>query len=191
MNLSFASRRLATISLMVLAPVVEAQEPLSTTALRRFAEALDGNRTGTPVLIVACRDSAYRVGGVVNTRAEADSLRRRLGVCYGIFGPFISPRDLLAHKAVRGCVHDGHTSNEDPSPICPVSPFALSDVASMTLVTRLKNGTVHEMSMGPEVDAIFLSLPAIDKFMIPYYARVLGVDSAVAMRTQIVLGLSR
>jgi hypothetical protein len=45
--------------------------------------------------------------------------------------------------------------------------------------------------MGPEVDAIFLTLPAIDKFMIPYYSRVFGIDSAAAMRTQIVRDLGR
>jgi hypothetical protein len=191
MNLSLASRRLATLFLIVLAPAVRAQEPVSTLGLRRFAEALDGHRVGVPVLIVACRDSGFRVGAVVTTRTEADSVIARIGRCYGVFGPYIPIRDLLAPKAVRGCVHDGHTSNQDPSPICPASPFLLSDVVSMTLVTRLRNGTVHEMPMGPEVDAIFLSLPAIDKFMIPYYARVIGIDSAAAMRTQIVRGLTR
>lgn len=77
------------------------------------------------------------------------------------------------------------------SPICPESPFLTSEIQSMTLVTRLTGGRVYEMQMGPEVDAIFLSLPAIDKFMVPYYARVLGPDSAATMRQQIVRGLSR
>ena len=191
MSLSLTSRRLATLSVMLLAPAVRAQEPLSTTAFRRFAEALDGNRVGTPVFIVACRDLGYRVGAVVPTRTKADSVRRILGPCYGIFGPYVPIEDLLAHKAVRGCVHDGNTSNQDPSPICPASPFLQRDVVSMTLVTRLRDSTIHEMHMGPQVDAIFLTLPAIDKFMIPYYSRVVGIDSAAAMRTQIVRGLSR
>jgi len=191
MNLQLASRRLATLSLIVFAPGVRAQEPLSTAALRRFAEALDGNRLGTPVFIVACRDSGYRVGAVVTTRAQGDSVRRFLGVCYGIFGPYIPIADLLAHKAVRGCVHDGHTSNQEPRPICPFSPFPQRDVDSTKLVTYLRGGRTHEMHMGPEVDAIFLTLPAIDKFMIPYYSRVFGIDSAAAMRTQIVRDLGR
>jgi hypothetical protein len=36
-----------------------------------------------------------------------------------------------------------------------------------------------------------LSLPAIDKFMVPYYARVLGPDSAATMRQRIARGLTR
>jgi hypothetical protein len=50
----------------------------------------------------------------------------------------------------------------------------------------MRDGTVRDIPVGRGVDAIFLSLPAIDKFMIPYYARTIGVDSAAAMRARIV-----
>jgi hypothetical protein len=33
---------------------------------------------------------------------------------------------------------------------------------------------------------VFLSIPAIDKFVIPYYARIIGADAAAAMRRDIV-----
>lgn len=188
MAISTGARCLFTIGIVALASAARGQEPLTPTALRRFAEALDGVRSGSPVYILACRDSSYRVGAVVEGRPQAESARIALGACYGVYGPYFPPPDPFAHAVVHGCVHDGNTSNMFRL-ICPPAPFPRGDIASMTLVTRLRNGDRHEMAVGPSVDAIFLSLAAIDKFVIPYYARTNGIDSAAAMRAQIVRGL--
>lgn len=192
MNLSLVPRGLAAIALLAIASPARAQEPRqppSPILLKRLAEALDGHRTGTPVFIVACRDSLNRIGGVVATRREAESLARRLGPCFDTYGPYLALLDLLSQRGNPGCVHDGYTSNMIGL-ICPDNPFLLADVVSMTLVVRMRDGTVRERRMGPEVDAIFLTLPAIDKFVIPYYARIVGVDSAAAMRGQLARSFS-
>ena len=218
MNLARASRLFLATASLALASPLSAQDTLSSVALRRIAEALDGTNSLGRAFVVACPRAAYKVLGVVGSEAEAGVLLRYQPSCQ-VFGPYVVPIDLIRNKAVRGCVHDGNASNQDPNPagpgisyvmrggsatsarpspatpavypICPSGPFQISEIASMTLVTRLKDGREHEMIMGPEVDAIFLSVPAIDKFMVPYYARVLGVDSAAAMRQRIVRSLGR
>ena len=165
------------------------RQPPSPVLLKRLAEAVDGHRTGQPVFVVATADSAVIVRGVVDTRRAADSLARLLGRLYDVYGPFVAPRDPASLQMFRGCVHDGHTSYM--LPLCPPLPFFLiSDVASLTLTARLKDGTTHEMAMAPSVDAIFLTLPAIDKFVVPYYARTIGFDSAAAMRARIAARLT-
>ena len=222
MNLARASRLFLGTASLALGSPLSAQDTLSSVALRRIAEALDGTNNLRSAFVLACPDSAYKVAAVVATDTQAVVLRRSLPACYRTYGPYVAGIiDLNSNKAVRGCVHDGHSSNQEPNPIgpgisyvmrrgpatsvrpaappptpaiypiCPSSPFQISEIASMTLVTRLRDGREHEMLMGPEVDAIFLSVPAIDKFMVPYYARVLGVDSAAAMRQRIVRSLSR
>jgi hypothetical protein len=189
MAISTGARCLVTIGIVAFTSAARGQELLTPTALRRFAEALDGVRSGSPVFILACRDSSYRVGAVV-PQSEVNAAQSRLGSCYSAFGPYFPPPDPFAHTVLRGCVHDGFHSNMHQI-ICPPELFPRGEIARMTLVTRLRDSTVHEMPMGADVDAIFLSLAAIDKFVIPYYVRTLGVDSAAAMRAQIVRGLRR
>jgi hypothetical protein len=189
MAISTGARCIITIGIVAFASAARGQELLTPTALRRFAEALDGVRSGSPVFVLACRDSSYRVAAVV-PQGEVVAARSRLGGCYSAYGPYFPPPDPFAYTVVRGCVHDGYNSNMHQI-ICPPAPFPRGDIARMTLVTRLKDSTVHEMPMAADVDAIFLSLAAIDKFVIPYYVRTLGVDSAAAMRAQIVRGLRR
>jgi hypothetical protein len=47
------------------------------------------------------------------------------------------------------------------------------------------------MTYGPDVDALFFTLSAIDKFALPYYARVYGVAYAARMRETYLRQLDR
>jgi hypothetical protein len=156
--------------------------------LKRLAEAVDGNRTGREVYVVASYDSLNPVRGVFETRREAAALALRLGSSYDSFGPFVAPLEL-ASLYFFGCKHDRVFSYLDD--ICPPPQFQFptDSLAELTLTARLKDGTTRTLSLGPRADAVFLSLPAIDKFVIPYYARTIGVDSAAAMRARIVRGV--
>ena len=171
---------------------VAAQEPTrspSPPLLRRLAEAVDGHRTGRPVWVVASHDSLNPVRGVLSDRPSADRLARRLGSSYDVFGPYLSPRELASAYMVVNCVHDGTVSIM--TPYCPGPIIPRQNVDSMSLTIFVRGGATRRMPIDPGVDAVFLSLPAIDKFAIPYYSRVVGIEAAAAMRSQIAQEITR
>lgn len=189
MHISRTVRCLISAAVFFLALNASAQpprQPPSPVLLKRLAEAVDGNRTGTAVYVVASYDSLSPVRGVFSTRKEADILANRLGSSYDVFGPFMAPREMRSTWFMI-CKHDRVGSWMDD--ICPPPQFPVDSLADLTLTARLKDGTTRVIPLGPGVDAVFMSLPAIDKFAIPYYARTLGVDSAAAMRRRIAGGI--
>lgn len=181
-----ASLTLRSISLAALlgCTTLSAQpprQPPTPVLLKRLAEALDGNRTGDPVFIVASYDSLSPVRGVFPTRADANALAHRLGTSYDVFGPFVAANEP---RMLKVCKHDGTYSYAEP--ICPEPPdVLLANVAEISLHIVTTDGHTRDIPVGRTTDALFLSLPAVDKFMIPYYARVIGVDAAAALRASI------
>jgi len=197
--------------------VLDAQsQPMTPTLLRRLAEAVDGHRTGTPVWVIAEYRFPNRVFGVVGDRlrASADSadldLARDRGV--GIFGPFVAPpdsipglpdpSDLVPPPPIElpfgwirpGCVHDRRTSFMRPLgietvAICGDRLIPIDEIVDMRLVQELRSGEIITTTLPTWVDALFLTLPAVDKFVIPYYSRILGSEEAARMRTEIMRGL--
>jgi hypothetical protein len=164
----------------------------SAVMLKRLGEVVDGHRGGVPVYVVASYDFPHAVAGVVESRAEADALVRAAGNRFDRFGPFLSRKDpgRLVYFLMK-CVHDQITSAMHPE-ICPSGPFfAFSDVDTVKVTVWLKTHGVQTFTVPARTDAMFFTMAAIDKFAIPYYTRVLGVEEAARMRQQIVGGLPR
>jgi hypothetical protein len=155
--------------------------------LKRLAEAVDGNRTGKPVYVVARYDSLSPVAGVFEERRDAEALARRLGSMHAVFGPY--KHDALGplgdgNAFFAGCRHDGKRS--DWIGYCPGFKLPWESIENISLTIRLRDGTTRTMDLGRTTDAVFLSLAAIDKFAIPYYASILGETAAASMRADIV-----
>jgi hypothetical protein len=183
---------LAALALVIATPGAAQDTTIvpTPTLLRRIAEALDGNRTGERMWVVACRDSTNQVRAVTADRDRARSVALRLGPCYHAFGPFLTVADRLAGGVLPGgCQHDGRHSMMEG--ICALGRLIpLDSVEGMTLLIHRRGGVTERFPMRPTVDAIFLTLPAIDKFVIPYYSRVIGIDSAATMRRLMVRGIA-
>jgi hypothetical protein len=83
------------------------------------------------------------------------------------------------------CVHDGRTSVMQ---MCNgrIPRIALSDIATISLVIGMRSGASHRIQLPATGDAIFLTRSAFDKFAVPYYVRLHGVDVAAAMRQRMV-----
>jgi len=154
--------------------------PMSASLARVLGEAADGSRTGDTVFIVASRRFPHPILGVFTDRedaleAAADSLD------YDVF-PFLTPQDFDRPMVFFGCVHIQETSKW----MCPDMPdpglfFSQIDSISYTAYTQTQGA--RRMSFpGSDVDAIFFGFKALDKFMIPYYTDIYGIDFVKQMR---------
>ena len=194
-----AAHGLASAALVLLSSFqADAQEPSrvpSQTLLKRLAEAVDGHRHGRSVYVVARYDSLSPVAAVFRERPEAEALARRMGRGYDVFGPYRyeppqppdwppQPGYSIPEIAFGGCTHDGKTSAMEG--ICPQPFMPLDSIVGVFLTFRMRDGSTRPVNVPPSADAIFLTLPAIDKFVIPYYAGIIGADAAAAMRRNIV-----
>jgi hypothetical protein len=161
----------------------------SPVLLKRLAEVVDGHRTGALLWVVASYDFPHPTAGVFERRLDAERAARDSGHRYDVFGPYKSQQDPGGFVVIiGGCVH--LRSAMEP-PYCPQGPaLPLGDVAEMAITARLANGTTRSFPLAKGSDAVFFTLSAIDKFAMPYYTRILGVDAAAAMRRDVVRRLS-
>ncbi len=128
-----------------------------TSLARVLAEAARDFRTGAPVYLVAARRFPEYVVGGFPTRARADRVAADSGAGYGVFGPYLTPRDV-------------------------VSPDSTA-IDSVVVFLREPGGT-QRVKLGPGVDALFLNQAAVDKFLVPYYSSLYGPMAATLMRQQ-------
>ena len=155
---------------------------MSATLLKRLGEAVDGYRIGDTVYVVASRDFPHRVVGTFPTRTEAAFSSRDAGPRFGVFGPFEGRWDPdLGGGVLPGCTHDGNSS-EWRWGLCPDGPgIPWEDIEFMNMIIQLRNGDRVVFSLPLGTDAVFLTLPAINKFVVPYYTRVLSASEAAKM----------
>ena len=131
----------------------------SASLLRRLAEAADGYRDGRPRWVVIHRSGVqghHDVAGVFTSSEQANVEVQRAGPDYAVFGPFVTvddPRD-----------------ESTPSP---------EDVVEVTVKQR--DGKVILVDPN-KVDALFWTLAAFDKFVVPYLTRVDGARYAAEQR---------
>ena len=141
-------------------------DTLPPSLLKRLAEAIDGYRDGQPRWIVADRN--FQIDGhghkVIHplflhpdsaAAARDSAAARDAAGDYGYFGPF---RATETPSQVRD-------SNED--------------VIEVIVVTRGGDTTRYN---GQDYDALFWSMPAFDKFVAPYLAKVGGEPFAARQR---------
>jgi hypothetical protein len=184
--------RIATVgslALLLVPPAfAEAQgrnAPPGPVALRRIAEALDGHRSGDQVWVVASRQPPFDVVGVFGNEREAAQRLRALGSDFMMHGPNSTERDP-ASEILGGCVHIRSSRMKRDLCVPPTrGPIPLQDIRTMTLVITRTNGSVDSLPIARDADAIFLSLPAIDKFAVPYYTGIIGLAATSEMRREV------
>ena len=130
--------------------------PLSAPLLRRLAEAADGYRTGKAVYVVASVRAPYTVRGVFEADSQATIEARKAGPSYSVFGPYVTPRDEFKE--------------------------APAEILDITVKIQTAKGPVSVTVNPKEYDAMFWSVAAVDKFLVPYYAGVAGANRAVQVR---------
>lgn len=167
---------------------------LSAPQLRRVAEAVDGNRTGRPVWVVltTTRGGYADVLAVFGTPDSARTfLQHNGGEGYFIIGPNYAQADAPGPMAflTKPCVHDGSLTRYT----CPgldsltagvAASVAMSDVLDVTVIVRTRDASYRTVLQAQHADALFFTMSAIDKFVVPYYARVYDAAYAADLREQ-------
>ncbi|MGD2134547.1 MAG: hypothetical protein PVF27_00230 [Gemmatimonadales bacterium] len=170
--------------------------PMSASLLRRLGEAAEAYRTGTDVFIVADCQHPHTVIDVVAEQVAAQRIAAAAGESYSAFGPFRNPAGYGAQVAptadASGVVANFLVPTCHAEPTEWVSCFATeiwpcNAVDSVTLGVWHRSGRSQTVAFsGCDVDAMFLTIPAIDKFAIPYYLRLWGLEDIASRRNQIV-----
>jgi hypothetical protein len=142
---------LAVIAAVALPIVVRAQEGARLTRGRVLAEAVSSYSDTGQFFVVLASARPFTVLGYYRTRAAGDSAAGRAGATYHADGP-----------------HRGPTTR-------------LWEILSITVRVRTDSGE-RELHYDPRtVDAVFLSMSAVRKFMLPYYRRLYGSEYAEAV----------
>ena len=136
---------------------MNSERPVPASLLRRLAEAVAGLGRGEVKWLVASYAADDRLGheviGAFDSLHEAQE--KVSSAEHGVFGPFTA-------------------SETGPS------ETPRFEVATIAITLKSEDGVVQELAplKGDEVDALFWSGSAIDKFVIPYYTAVSGLRVA-------------
>lgn len=149
--------------------------------LRRIAEAVDGHRTGASVFVVASLEEGLAPIDVFEDRKAAERRLRELGPRAAIFGPYRTARDPV--PTYETCVHL-RTSVMHFRCVPPPDGLVPGAVTGLLLVLQRKDGRADSIALPADADAIFLGPAAVDKFVVPYYLPILGLEGATGVRRQ-------
>lgn len=157
---------------------------VSAGLLRRLAAAADGYRTDEPVWVVAASSEPYAIVGVFPSRADAVRAQTRGSA---VFGPYVTPRDYGREAVFVPVKHRPPTIYGDTIRSTawrlPERPWLMIDVDSVVITGYHRSGaTWRGSSRGDDIDAVFFTLSAQDKFVFPYYAQLSGLDVTTRMR---------
>ncbi len=173
-------------AVMTLGTCVEAQSSRApvpdAVMLKRIAEAVDGNRSGKQVYVVLSGEPLNPPVGVFSDLKEANAQLTAAGKGAQLFGPYQTALDPGGN--IAACVHVTGSRWQTDRCVPPVRTVRQDDVRSLSLVITRLDGTRDSIPLPPNADAVFLSLASIDKFVVPYYARMLGLPAVTAMRQE-------
>jgi hypothetical protein len=149
---------LAVIAAVSAATALSAQKQAGgrLTQDRVLAEAVSSYSDTGEFFLVGATVRPFTVIGYFRTRGAADSAATRAGSQYRAYGPYQGQR------------------TRDPW-----------EVLSITVRVRTDSGE-RELHYDPRtVDAVFLSMSAVRKFLVPYYRRVYGPGVAASVEPMI------
>jgi hypothetical protein len=168
----------------------QAEPSVPATLAKRLAEAADGYRTGEPVWFAAAFAYPHELRGPFPSEEAALAAIRDVLPSYGVFGPYVTPRDLDRTTVFIGITHMRPThyvfGRDSLLSWLPEIPLPLDSIESITVTVHPTTRDAYSFEFDPKKsDALFFTLSAVDKFVLPYYAGVLGVDYAAQMRARL------
>jgi hypothetical protein len=167
---------------------------MSARMLIRLGAAVSGYPTGLPVWAVTCAPYDQMVLGIFPKEREAESVARDssiLGRRCRARGPFLGTLDEQQQQPLplmlfaAGTVHQPD-SKYDSATATSSTVLSVEDIQDITITVHRRGGPeIVQVYRPDQVDAIFFTLPAMDKFLFPYYQWMYGVDYAARLRAAI------
>lgn len=186
----------ATATLMAASGIVRSvtgqtgQSPPRTAAyLQQLAAVVDGYSGGGPVWVVMCdTTSPYEVIGAFPTESQANeaahNARGTSGRTCWVDGPYTSDPSFRNLTTTYGAVCKKGWDSQCLSDTSAV--LSVTDVQTITMTTTLRSGQTIVESFRPQnVEAIFFTMSAVDRMLIPYYVRLYGVEWAARQRQEL------
>ena len=187
---------LAVLVALSFPAVAQSQQGKSAQYLKLVAAAVSGYSAGGPVYVVICQTAGeWKVIGVFATDAEAQAAataaKPNTTRC-NVEGPYTndvgSPGADMGSMAYGGGCKKGPDSDcVGDSSVARVFIAPIAQIQSVTITYTLSDRRQVTEQFDPrKVEAIFFTMPAIDRMLIPYYVRVYGLNGA-ARRRQVLL----
>jgi len=184
-----------TLLLALLAPrtAIAQNPPRTAQYLEQLAAAVNGYSGGGVIYVVMCgRHYPYKVLGAFASAPEAQAAAgmaqtRGDGPCY-VEGPYYSDNTYAG-----GVVTFGKGCSKQIDSSCPLADSTaktaivvpMTQVENVVVTVRLRDGRQLTDTFPPDrSEAIFFTMSAIDKLLIPYLVRVYGVEYAASQREQ-------
>lgn len=185
---------LAAVSLPAVA-YTQQEEPKPDTYLLLVAAAVSGYSAGGPVYVVICKTgNEYKVVGAYPTRAAAQqavTATQSGSTKCDIEGPYTgsvgyASNDMAALRYGGGCKKGPDSDCIADSTAAFIAP--IGSITSVTLTYTLTSGAPRSETFDPrKVEAIFFTMPAVDRMLVPYFVRVYGINGALEKR-RVLLG---
>ena len=183
---------LAVLAAVSLPAVAVAQQPKPETYLLLVAAAVSGYSAGGPVYVVICETGGeYKVIGAFPTAAQAqeaaNAKQSNRTTCY-VEGPYVSTvgyasNDMLAMGYGGGCKKGPDSDCIADSTAARAFIAPIGSIETVTLTYRLRDGRSVAETFNPRnVEAIFFTMPAVDRMLVPYFVRVYGLNGALERR---------
>ena len=171
--------------------------PPSAGLLRRLAESADAFRTGRKVFLVAQDSGEYNVAGGFYSIDSARDLLRGMGPTWHIYPTKTDPDGYgtgFVQVVLPGCYKDTKTTrwvcptmDSTTRPPTPVPVMRLQDVTRIDVVFNRRTGRPLTIRMDPEhAGATIYTIQDFDRFIVPYYTRVLGPAYAARQREELI-----
>ena len=184
---SAASLFFTLVLTVACAPSSSAQRsPVSATLLKQLGSAVDGYRINRPVWVVAAYAFPHEIFGVFTDTLTAGRVARDHPGS-DAFGPYVAPLDAGGAQlmyATRPCPHYDPTIFKcgiDSLPGSAAAPSYEIDSMAVTVYAR-DRAPVRTTFRGDSVDAVFFTLSAIDRFVVPFYTQLFGATYAAGVR---------
>src|SRR5205807_3069172 len=148
---------------------------------------VDGFRNGRPMWVVVSKRFPYDIYGVFFDQHLVPEAVERAGANYTSVGPYVAAPDSLMPSMT--VLMTPICKNWDTSPCHKDSSFTatpVDSIASVSVTFALTDGSTRRATYRPqEAEAVFLTMSAVDKLLIPYYTMIYGVDYARAERAEL------
>jgi hypothetical protein len=155
--------------------------------LHRLAESADAYRNGDTVYLVASDRFPHEVIGGFSSIEQARAAFLGKGHTYHIYSVRTEP-DVRgrAMAILPGCYKNDITTQW----VCPKSPVTqalrMSDVEFIDVIYRLRAGAPVTVSLRADsVSAMIFTVDAFDRFIVPYYTKLLGPERVKQMRDSV------